>query len=278
MVEDKSFEDDGEMAAAVRELAAETAAHTVSHPPPEELFDYQERRLGDEAAERVRDHLATCPRCSRLVLDQASFPELEAAAGSRTFSADAVARSWETFRRRLDREGIRLPPAETRPRPRPPLRFDLRGLLPAAAAALLLVSVGLSFWVRSLYERLEERSRPAAHVFLVDLVPAGGQTVRDRDPEAVVEVPEWADRMVFILNLFSVRSHRSYQVEILPAAGRDGDPLWREEGLQPTPDRNFVVQVPREFLPAGSYRVELFGVDGEERTRVAEYPLTLHYE
>ena len=72
-----------------------------------------------------------------------------------------------------------------------------------------VAGIGLGFWVRLLHERLQEISRPESQLLLVDLVPVGEQVVRDRVPEAETQVPDWAERIVLILNLFSPRSYPS---------------------------------------------------------------------
>ena len=269
-----------EIRAAFRELAiGNTEADT--HPGPEDLFAYLDRKLRVDDAERVREHLAFCPHCSRLVLNLKRFPGVRPLQG-KSPSRGAVSRAWKDFRDRLD-EGELEPEESEEAVPRanaplvlwPPVGFQK--VLPAIAAALLILCLGLSGWVVSLRQKIETVSQPKVHVHLTDLVPVGEAAIRARDSRVEVRVPEWADRLVVILNLFESGSYAEYHADISEAPPTGRRQVWSHQDLRQSPDRNFVIELPREFLPAGSYRIDLFGVEGGQRVRLAEYLLALDF-
>lgn len=88
----------------LRRLADERRSGDGGHPPVEQLVDYHERELSSEVAEEVRDHLALCGDCTRLVLDLARFAELEAPGPEHALSGDDVAEEQLAFEVRLDGE------------------------------------------------------------------------------------------------------------------------------------------------------------------------------
>ncbi len=271
-----------DMEVALREFAARTTEPDV-HPGPEDLFAYLDRDLQEDAVERIREHLAFCPRCSRLVLDLENFPNVKPLHGKPPSRA-TVSRSWEVFRERIHEGALESgdlemaePWASAGPLASRPL-FVIRDLLPAIAAVLLILSIGLSGLVVSLRKRVGELSRPEVHVLLADLVPVGEAGIRARDSSVDIRVPGWADRVIIILNLFESSVYSEYHVEISDASQTSRRMVWSHQDLRRSPDRNFVLELPREFLPPGRYRIDLFGVDGERRVQLAEYLLALDFE
>jgi hypothetical protein len=270
---------DDEVVGVVRELAKQRRGELTHHPLPEELLAYHERQLSFEESEEVREHLVLCDRCSDLVLDLASFPDIEPDGSASEASEDAAfARRWGSLSNRLKDEGV------FRPAPHPKRETALRRVffLPpsfssALAAGLAAVSLGLAFWTFSLQRRLAEVSRPAVRVAVSSLVPREIAAARDQKESEPASVPAWADRLLLILNLFEPRSYSAYQVEIFDALkGRKA--VWSSRDLRRSPDGNFAFEVPRSFLPAGSYRIELSGLAGSQRNRLAVYDLLLDFD
>ncbi|HSR53620.1 MAG TPA: hypothetical protein VLV83_22565 [Acidobacteriota bacterium] len=59
---------DSTFAAALKVIAEDAVEAEDSHPTPQELRDYQARRLPQEQMERIREHLAICVQCADSVL------------------------------------------------------------------------------------------------------------------------------------------------------------------------------------------------------------------
>ena len=54
-----------------------------------------------------------------------------------------------------------------------------------------------------------------------------------------------------------------------------GVQVWSRDGLHPTDLGNFHLSFRRTALGAGQYRIDLFGLDGEGREKLATYELRL---
>jgi hypothetical protein len=271
---------DDEIAGAVRAFAKQRRKESTLHLLPEDLLAYHEGQLSPDESEEVREHLALCDRCSDLVLDLASFPEIEPPSSAGAVAEDvAFARRWELLRTRLQGEGERNP-APRRERGRS-LRRRAFFLLPpvsgALAAGFAAVSLGLAFWTVSLHQRLTDLSRPAVRVAVSSLVPRETAAARDGEGAEHTSLPAWADRLLLILNLFEPRSYSAYQVQIFDAL-KGGKAIWSSRDLRRAPDGNFAFEVPRSFLPAGAYRIELSGLEGSRRDRLAVYNLLLDFD
>ena len=127
-------------------------------PEPEELLDYLAGRLAPEAEQRVRRRLVASPDAARALLEVA---ELERAKGEAATAATAdhaapadlaVHAGWRDLKARL--------------RPAPGRRRWLTPVLAAAAAALLVTSVGLGVRVHDLQR---ERDQPIANLASLEL-------------------------------------------------------------------------------------------------------------
>jgi hypothetical protein len=271
---------DDEISEAVRAFVRQRRKGLKSHPVPEDLLAYHEGQLSAEESEEVREHVAVCARCADLVQDLAHFPEPEPTDPSSEASEEAIlARRWESLQKRLGQEGgLGLAPRTERGKPRRQWGFfRLRPISGTLAAGLVAVSVGLAFWALVLQQRLAELSRPAVRVAVSSLVPREIAAARDEEQLEPTAVPAWADRILLILNLFEPRSYSAYQVEIFDAL-QDGRVIWSNRDLRRAPDGNFAFEVPRSFLPAGAYRIELSGLDRSRRDRLAVYNLLLDFD
>lgn len=242
---------------AVRALAAEARRGLDPHLSPEDLLDYHAGDVTGDERERIQDHLALCPVCTRALLDLESFPNVEPVREEDRLSDSALAGEWRRFEERTG--AIPLPRAARRAFPSSPA-------LPwALAASLLLAVLGLSVWAGLLRRDL---SAPRADVYVADLTPREESRERSVAEEEVVRVPAWADRVLLILNLAEVPSFPEYRVEIAPAGGKA---VWSRRGVRPSPDGNFTLEIPRSFLAGGPRGIRLYGRQGNAWTVVAEY-------
>ncbi len=232
------------------------------HPTPDELLHYHAGEVSPEQRESIQDHLALCPECVRAVLDLDTFPNLPVSGPEERLSTEEISAQWERFRKRAGQ--VR---SSSRWR-----TFEPAALYWKLAAALLIVCLGLGVQMARLQRQVWNLSRPRGGVELVDLSPLEGRVERTEEETEGIQPFSWADRLVLILNLADVRSFPEYEAEI---TATDGHEVWRGGGLRQTPEGNFALEVPRRFLPAGSYSIRLFGVSTQGRTLVAEYSLRL---
>lgn len=85
---------------AFRKLSKTLWSHDDEHPPTEVLVAYHEEELSEDHKERVREHVAGCAVCARLLLDYVRFGEEHPADEA---EADrAKARDWDALRRARD--------------------------------------------------------------------------------------------------------------------------------------------------------------------------------
>ncbi len=239
------------------------AGGAEGHGDPEELGAYLAGELGEEAAERLRNHLEGCRECTALVLD------LETLAAADGPAADGVAdfelaAAWRTFE---ERRTAAEPPAAERPVASPagrPTRW-----LQAAAAVLLLSTVGLSGWVVRLRHELAA-PQPNVPVLYLDQTTrsegAGGR------PAGRLELEPGADTFLLMLTPTDPREFAAYEVEILAAGG---EPVWSGGGLELSEYGALRLGMSRRFLEAGEYRIRLYGVAGGVRELVDDYPVEI---
>lgn len=241
---------------AIRRMAAEDRRTRTDHPDPEELLAYHERRLPEAEAERVRDHLAGCPECARVVLDFEAFPDLEPPSEEYRLLPAEVERERRALKARL----------EARSRP----VWKRHQVLLPLAATFLLAALGMGAWALALQERLERATGPRGDVWIAaDLRPTSEPL---RGPEPTARVPEWADRAILLLSLRPGQQHEAYRVDVV---GPEGRLLVSDLPVQRAPDGYLAVDVPRDLLEPGELRLELSGSAGGRWERVAEYRVEL---
>lgn len=111
----------GEIDASVRAYAAGQRRSREGHPTVEELVAYHRGRLAKEAEELLRDHLALCKDCARMLLDLEAFPDLEPPSEAHHLSDEDVEEAKEALRSRIRGEKasparlLRFPPAAKPP-------------------------------------------------------------------------------------------------------------------------------------------------------------------
>ncbi len=260
--------------AAVRSWSAEARAGEDAHPTSDVLLAYHDLELAEVEAEGVREHLASCAECAQRALDLASLSAQALAEGDAERSEKAD-EAWQSTRRALAVEGL-LRSSGGAPAKRPSWLFadGLFGprLAWAAAAVLLLTTVGLSLRLADAGRSLSELERVRANVLLIDLHPlaAGGQRA-DEAPQPEVASAAGED-LVLILHLLDPGLYTRYRVELMDPEGRT---MWSTDALERSPEGDFTVLLPRRLLAAGDYRIRLHGMDGERADLLAEYDLRL---
>lgn len=241
---------------AIRRMAAQERRALTGHPDPEELLAYHERQLPEASAEGIRDHLARCPECARVVLDFEAFPDLEPPGEEHRLASADVERERRALEARI----------EARSRP----VWQRHQVLLPLAATLLLAAVGLGLWSVQLLQRLESATGPRGDVVIVaDLRPVSEPL---RGPRPTAEVPEWAGRGVVLLSLRPGEEHRAYRVDV---TAPDGRLLVSDLPVRRTRDGVLALELPRELLQPGELRVELSGLEAGAWEPVAEYRLEL---
>lgn len=135
------------------------------------------------------------------------------------------------------------------------------------AAALVLISVGLGFWVFRLQSEVDRLSQPIFNAPSVD-VTLGAQE-RGR---TVVKVPREASHVnLRLIIALSIESQDGY----LEIADRSGEPVWRSGRVHLVPGSELGLFVPHAQLPYGDYRVRVFPASGFDTRPLAEETLRI---
>ncbi len=230
-------------------LIEHARARAGEHPGTETLAAYLTDGLAADAEARVRDHLVGCRSCTAelLELETLARPEVP-----REGVVDlATAAAWREVKSRL---------FTPRPAARPAARWQWPH---AVAAAALLATVGLSGWVAQLRGSVAELSRPQSNLPLAYL----GEVVRS-DGEETIEVPAGAARYAMIFNSPELGDFERYEVRFFDT---EGAPALHVDGLVLSDSLTLRLGLARGNPPAGRYRVEVRGFDGERWQTVEEH-------
>lgn len=277
--------------AALARWAAERAtAEGGAHRDLDAWIGYVSGTTTDAERTALEEHLALCPHCVRLVRELRSFaggavePSPEVAPPSELERAAA----WRALRAELAPRGIPLPlpsPAlmrEPSSSPSPgaaPGRSRSAFRLPRSLAASFVVgALALGVWGAVLQRRVVELRHevttlrePQKNVPIYDLYPDAAT----RGPEAgTTELARGvAPTATVILNVIGEQDYEDFAVELV---GADETVLWSERGFMPDPDfGTFTLGLPLADLGEGRYRVRLYGLRGESRTLIEDYPLAI---
>jgi len=237
------------------------------------------------ARARIADHLAVCSECAA---------EYRVACSLRTWSEDAA----HELPPKERREGWFFPIWRTIP------------VLSAVAAALLIATVLLGAWVLSL--RQEARSRllalqhterqralaeihpdgqdasqvaalrqqvaelslPQINVPIIDLDPRNATRGPASQDSQTLSVPSAANVFTLILNVAGRPSFANYSLEIVDSKNAV---IWAGSGLQKSSSNAFTLAIPRKLLPAGWYRIKLYGLRRERKELIEDYRVTIQY-
>ncbi|HEY4564786.1 MAG TPA: zf-HC2 domain-containing protein [Thermoanaerobaculia bacterium] len=250
----------------------------MSHPEPELLAAYHAGELTEPEERRLQDHLVGCPECAALLLDLDGLSDPGFGAGSLA-AADQEA-LWQSLQSEIRKEEAPVPLAPVVPLRRRALSPPW---LPALAAALLAVTIGLSAWVvslqrkvDSLHHTVQELSQAQPNPAVIQLFPV---TTRGKLGSQSMVVPADAPRRLTLLLYIpepprGVTRYRAtrYRAEVV----RGGKVLKELPGLVFQKDLDGVtLEWLRDELGPGDYRLRLFGGTGggAPEEPVEEYPL-----
>src|SRR5436305_5326862 len=239
-------------------------SHPEPHPEPEALAAYHAGELTEPEERRLQDHLLGCPECAALLLDLDGLSDPGFGAGSLA-PADQ-----ETLWRSLQSEIRKEEPVPAPLAPVVPLRRAASPRwLPALAAALLAVTIGLSAWVASLQRKVDALSRPQLATQTVDLYSSGSRS--EGSPQSLEAFPANVLLLTVILHPEKPRSTSRYRVQITRAGGEGvWTSEWRREAVQPDPYDPVPLGLPRSRLGPGNYRIHWIEETGQ---RIGDYEL-----
>lgn len=229
------------------------------HLDPELLVAYHAGKLARAEEKDIQAHLVLCRECTALLL---GLNDLIGATGS----GDA-GDEWEALRSRLPQPpppGAVLLPFRRRGAP----RLVSRRLVYGLAASLAAATVVLSAWVVDLRHQVAGLTQPQVNAVVRDLYLADAP--RDAGGGGFNEVPAGAGLLTLILNSAETRTFPAYRLVIEDGAGAE---IWRGQGVEKSSFDTFTLVLPGRFLPAGDYRIRLFGREGDGWTPIEEYPL-----
>lgn len=265
----------GGLRESLAELASEARQRQGpdAHPSPETLTAYDAGELTPAAAEDVREHLAVCGHCARLLLDLQAFlgtpvADLE----SPDAEADA---SWHAIRARLpgppERAGRRREAsgaawgavaAPGTPRRESPRRAWPRLAVAATFAGVALVAVPL--WI--VVWRLSSPELPPATLELS--TPEGHRGTAEPPPPPPATVHAEAASTTLLLRLAGAQLNLRFRVELLAVAARGtGGARGAGGGAVPAPavkivdSRTLVLVLARRQLPPGRYQLRVFDAE-----------------
>jgi hypothetical protein len=261
----------------------------------EVLSAYHDRTIHGEEYERLQDHLADCPGCTKLLLDFSQFDSAAAPPGIRELSDKEVEAAWGRMQERVESDlpaaavvaqaapVAHLPPLRAEA---PPYRsYRVSYLL---AAASLAAAVGASIWGAWLHQELLQTRKPEVNVETrsLDAQPAQTEQRLERGVQrggergsSIQQIEELSGNRSHILELHFV-SHKPFsrfRFEILRADG--SEPLLSDDGPNVKPDleggSSMTLRLPRKSLPPGPYTFRVSGLDGGAAEPVASYSVRI---
>jgi len=270
-------ESDG-LAGPLEELASEARRRQGpdAHPSPETLAAYHDGELTLAAAEDVREHLAVCRHCARLLLDLPAFLEAPAAdRESLDVEADA---SWQAIRERLpgppEKAGRRR---ETRraawgAAPGTPRQAWPRLALAATLAGAAVIAVPL--WI--IARHLSSPELPPVTLELSTPESQRGTAEAPPLPPAVVHAD--AASTTLLLRLARPQLDLRFRVELLAggAARAAGAPAGRAlpaPAVKIVDSRTLVLVLARRQLPPGGYRLRVLDAEQPSAEPLGDFDL-----
>lgn len=253
---------DSEALAAV--LAAHAEAAAGEHRELETLLAYHAGTLAPEDAARVQDHLVGCRRCAATLLELERFLEEPAgdAGGDGVVDLAAVA-GWRDFRRRLD------PPE--RPAARRPGAWRL-----AAVAALIAAVLGLAARVAQLRDVNVDLRETVAALSAPAVNPPSFRVgeLRRGAEEATIAIDVPPGEAFIQLGVEPPARFAVYEIAI---SDREGRSILRTGPHPATSAGILTLRLARPRVPAGDYRIEVWGLDDGRRDLLIERSLRIRY-
>jgi hypothetical protein len=257
------------MSEAETDLRAEIArslpegTEETAHPSPDELIAYQSGQLEGETAERLQEHVTYCRRCLDDLLDLEAFVSAGQGPPAEAGSFGAAS-TWRALQPDLGRPVLG------------PSGLKRRSLswMPMAAAALLLVSVGLALWgaqQRAQLQNLAEgMAQPQANALIVDLFPASAPRGTEAGEQAL-ELSQGPGFVILVLHLASAVDLEVVEVDL---EDTQGGVLWHGQ-LRISEYGTLRLGVPQSFLSAGRYRLQVYASATGERRLVEAFSLDI---
>ena len=125
--------------------------------------------------------------------------------------------------------------------------------------------------IAELRRSVDDLSQPQVNVPIADLEQ---QADRGGDGATTVTAPVGANIFALILHVSDAPSFPDYALEVMDGRGRRH---MRAQSLRKSQLNTFTVALPRRLLPAGRYRLKLYGLRSGDGEVVAEYQIRLNY-
>lgn len=119
-----------------------------------------------------------------------------------------------------------------------------------------------------------ERSAPDVNVPIIDLNPQDAGRGGQNQKATTIQLPADTDLFTLILNLSGDDSSNGYSLEV---RDRNNRAIWTSRDLRKSPYNNFTVALRRHSLPAGEYRLKIYGLREGRREVIEEYAIRLLY-
>jgi hypothetical protein len=253
------------------------------HPDLDDLLAYAERRLEADRAERLKDHLATCPECAKLFLDLKAFAkDVNAQNDQAEPSARAEAAWWELQSRIQGEEkrGASADFSSEAKEPEPVRRLEAPAPLPKTAndrglswlklmAALLAIAVvGLVYpYIHGKSGVREARVRHYPLRIEAPLESESGTRGLSLDREARAITIHTGDHSVVDITLpVDATPYEDFQVSIMDEASRGS--VWKKEENAPGEEKRFSFDLTPGELPPGRYQLQIHGLENGRQDRL----------
>ncbi len=249
---------------AVKELTSAARRQTGKPPSPEELIAYQDGTLPEADRGRVQNQLALLPESAQTLLDLVLLSKMESP--EQGAEVEGYVPDWAHLKARLKADEPTVSEARTESATAHVRRWQVWAL---AACLPLLLGLGGLVWLQE--RELAEHSRPRINVHQVHLSPLAQQQQRVGSGAQVVTLPASGNHLLLILNIGDRGVFSDYRIEISEAALAGGRLLWRTDGLVSSAYGTFNLEISRNFLGPGDYRLRLYGLGGDREEVLADY-------
>jgi hypothetical protein len=235
-----------EFSAANRDLMAEKRASLGEPPTAEEVLAYTRGELAPDDEARIRERLIAYPDLARTLT--APFPQGAEPDHPDYLSEHEFARHWKALQKR-------------RQRPNGGLQF-WRSF--SVVAATVAVALGAMLW------RAEtELKKPQAVWEQLELYPDGRRGL-EGGPQTLSASGD--SYLLMPLLMGSDSAAEKLRAEIVDTA-TPSRTIWSGKPVPRTPNGSFVILVPRDSLKPGTYRLMVYGINGERQEPLSSFSL-----